>query len=830
LIFKLVLELCDFGSLADIMRLRNKQPFANNDVVYIAFSVLSALQCLHQFLILHRDVKPDNVLVTSDGAARLADFGIATALALPTDRRHSVIGTSHYLAPEIIMSAGYDVKVDIWSLGLSLIELLDGKHPYAGQDAFRVMYLISAAPPPIATNALAPLAQVIELCLNKRPDVRPSAAELLAHAVFSDAHQLRGLDTRLFAPLATNADSAGAANNGDALQMPTAWAAPSFPVTPVTPKASSAFASTAPIDVVQKKPTKTVSTRSPKPRETKTPSTESKSERIDSSDSSTTSSLMWPAPSPSMPLSPSPVARDVKSTAVEPPKGSRERRDRPRAAAGSSSSSSGSKKSSTLRDKTSRARPLADAQRVSSVSVREASPPPPPPEPVDMPPALPDYSDDDDEADRLPPIKSAMLPTALRSAATAVPAPPPGVPPRTRNQAVPSVAVTTPQPHRGPPPPRPPPTVGSPQSPPQMATALSSPTGPSDLLRPQSRRRFGTLASEALAPLHELDAAPIRFDPRQPMLSLSASRDMSRDVSRDVSPISSPLKVSAAALDTEPLNEEDARIQLLMALARRGLPMPAPSEIYFALRQARGDPELASDIVERMQGRVDAAVPASGAGDPHVQLLSQLRSSGLASLSSRRVNPTAAAQHCPQCARSLATVAPLIEGSGRLFCSAICAHAFEAGPPPMPPARSSAPTAPTPAPAVETSSMSVSARHNGAMSPSFVSAPSSPGRVRPVPPPALHRGESLLMPSTKPVLSKRLSASALDDLSELGSSGRLDDNDDDNFGDLPAPRYATIGFDMATMMRGGSESARAPLSSDIAVPPRRKPPQPPKLN
>lgn len=813
------------------MRLRTKQPFANADVVYIAFSVLSALHCLHQYLILHRDVKPDNVLVTSDGAARLADFGIATALALPTDRRHSVIGTSHYLAPEIIMSAGYDVKVDIWSLGLALIELLDGKHPYAGQDAFRVMYLISAAPPPTSANALALLADIIERCLNKRPDARPSAAELLAHAVFSDAHQLRGLDTRLFAPLAaTDDNSDAAATNGAALQMPTAWATPSLPV---TPKASS-FAATTPIDVVQKKPIKTSSVRSPKPRETKAPSSafESKSERMDSSDSSTSvtmSSLIWAAPSPSMPLSPSPVARESKTS------GSRERRDRPRATASSTTSSgSGSKKSATLRDKASRSRPLVDgAQRVSA-SAREESPPPPPPEPVDMPPALPDYVDDDtDELDRLPPIKSAMLPSALRSPATAVPAPPPGVPPRVRNQAPP----TTPA-QRGPPP-RPPPTVaGSPQSPPQMATALSSPTGPGELLRPQSRRRFGTLASEALAPLHELDAAPIRFDPRQPapMQSLSSSREMSREVS----PISSPLKVSAAALDTQPLNEEDARIQLLMALARRGLPMPAPSEIYFALRQARGDPELASDIVERMQGRVDTALPASGAGDPHVQLLSQLRSSGLASLSSKRVNPTAAAQQCPQCSRSLATVAPLIEGSGRFFCSAVCAHAFAHGPPPMPPARSISAIVAAPAvagagaaatlasPPVEAPSMTVSSRHNGAMSPSFTSAPSSPGRARPVPPPALHRGESLLAPSTKPVLSKRLSASALDDLSERDSSGRGDDdNDNDNFGDLPAPRYATIGFDMAAMMRGGAESARA-APTDIAVPPRRKPPQPPK--
>jgi serine/threonine protein kinase len=824
------LELCDFGSLADIMRHRTKQPFVNSDVVYIAFSVLSALHCLHQHLILHRDVKPDNVLVTSDGAARLADFGIATALALPSDRRHSVIGTSHYLAPEIIMSAGYDVKVDIWSLGLSLIELLDGKHPYAGQDAFRVMYLISAAPPPTSANALAPLAQLIDHCLNKRADARPSAADLLAHTLFSDAHQLRGLDTRLFVPPASTSDDNCAANaNGDALHMPTAWAAPSLPA---TPKASG-FAATAPIDVVQKKPIKTSSVRSPKPRDkAAAAATESKSERVDSSsassDTSTTvasssSSLIWAAPSPSMPLSPSPVAREPKAAE---PKGSRERRDRPRATAPSTSNGS-SKKTSTLRDKANRSRPLADAQRISSVSAREASPPPPPPEPVDMPPALPDYSDDEtDEADRLPPLKSAMLPSALRSAATAVPAPPPGVPPRARNQA------TTTPPHRGPPP-RPPPTVGSPQSPPQMATALSSPTGPSDLLRPQSRRRFGTLASESLAPLHELDAAPIRFDPRQPtpMQSLSSSRE----VSRDVSPISSPLKVSAAAIDTQPLNEEEARIQLLMALARRGLPMPAPSEIYFALRQARGDPELASDIVERMQGRVDAAVPASGAGDPHVQLLSQLRASGLASLSSKRAPPpTGAAQHCAQCARSLAAVAPLIEDSGRFFCSAICAHAFAAGPPPMPPARSVAvvsPTAPTSSTtAAEAPAMSTSARHNGAMSPSFTSAPSSPGRVRPVPPPALHRGESLLAPSTKPVLSKRLSASALDDLSERDSSGRLDSNDnDDNFGDLPAPRYATVGFDMAAMMRGGSESARAAAApTDIAVPPRRKPPQPPK--
>lgn len=716
------------------------------------------------------------------------------------------------------MSAGYDFKVDVWSLGLSLIELLDGKHPYAGQDAFRVMFLISAAPPPTSVNASPSLAALIEHCLNKRADVRPTATDLLALPVFSDAHKSSGLDTRLFARATPTAsddnDNVVAAATADALQLPTAWSAPSLPPPPKQQPPS--FSQTQPLSpsppTETKKPTKTSSSRTPptKSRETKA---ESKSERFEA-EPAAVSQRVWAAPSPSMPISPSPVARESK--------GSRERRDRPRAAVGSS------KKGTPVRDKSSRSRPPNER---TTASAREASPPPPPPEPVgmppiDVPPALPD-DDSSDEGDRLPPIKAAQLPTALRmpiATAVAVPSAPPGVPPRVRNPPQAAAPPSTPQ--RGPPP-RPPPAVaGSPQSPPAMATAVSSPLSASDLLRPQSRRRFGTLASEALAPLHELDAAPIRFDHRQPtpMQSLSSSREMSREVSREVSPVASPLKMSAASIDSQPLNEEEARIQLLMVLARRGLPMPAPSEIYFALRQARGDPEIASEIIERMQGRVDNSLSSSGAHDPHVQMLSQLRQSGLAALSSKRANPSAAAQQCPHCARSLAAVAPLIEGTGgQFFCSAACAQA-SAKPPPTPPSRTAA-TVESTLSVPPTSSATI-----GALSPSFVSAPSSPGRVRPVPPPALHRGESLIVPTAKPPVTKRLSASALDDLSEreLGSSRRMDDDDsDDDNDDAPAPRYATIAFDMSSSMRDKSEPLDPSL---LAAPPRRKPPQPPRTN
>jgi serine/threonine protein kinase len=136
----IILEFCENGSLHSICKSYGK--FPENLVGVYMTQVLQGLQYLHDQGVIHRDIKGANILTTKDGTVKLADFGVSTSTLAGPDKEAQVVGTPYWMAPEIIQLSGATSASDIWSVGCTVIELLQGKPPYHNLAAMPALFAI----------------------------------------------------------------------------------------------------------------------------------------------------------------------------------------------------------------------------------------------------------------------------------------------------------------------------------------------------------------------------------------------------------------------------------------------------------------------------------------------------------------------------------------------------------------------------------------------------------------------------------------------------------------------------------------------------------------
>jgi eukaryotic-like serine/threonine-protein kinase len=174
----IVMELVRGGTLTELLRQSSTLPPA--EVARIGLAVLDALEAAHAAGVLHRDVKPSNILVGDDGRVALTDFGIATVDGDGSGDTSSgvIVGSPSYIAPERAHGHQPTAASDLWSLGATLWTAAEGRPPYEGPTAFAVMASVTSSEPPGCARCPAALADVLRALMDRDPAARPSAAEV----------------------------------------------------------------------------------------------------------------------------------------------------------------------------------------------------------------------------------------------------------------------------------------------------------------------------------------------------------------------------------------------------------------------------------------------------------------------------------------------------------------------------------------------------------------------------------------------------------------------------------------------------------------------------
>lgn len=184
----LVMAYCGGGSVADIIQAL-KKPLREPQIAYIMRGLLRGLAYLHSLHKIHRDVKGANILLTQEGDVKLADFGVSASLFNTFSKRNTFVGTPYWMAPEVIQEDKYDGRADVWSAGITAIEMAETLPPYSNVHPMRVLVMIPRSRAPTLSDKTAWTEKFhgfLAACLIKAKEQRLSAVDLLAHPFLND--------------------------------------------------------------------------------------------------------------------------------------------------------------------------------------------------------------------------------------------------------------------------------------------------------------------------------------------------------------------------------------------------------------------------------------------------------------------------------------------------------------------------------------------------------------------------------------------------------------------------------------------------------------------